>query len=101
MSFSLAQDFLDVLSTYASAIIIVLLVFVLLGAARGWVSGIGSAWGIVGVAAMLVIFGIYAAWAGLTVVGVILVLLGVGILVLDAMSERRNTRAVRRAARRD
>ena len=101
MSFSLAQDFLDVLSTYATAIIVVLIVFVLLGAARGWVSGIGSAWGIVGVAAFVTLLGIYALWAGQEVLGALMIAIGVLILVLDALSERRGTRSARRAARGD
>lgn len=101
MSFSLAQDFLDVLSTYATAIIIVLIVFVLLGAARGWVSGIGSAWGIVGVAALFVLLGAYALWAAQDLVGEVLVAIGVLVLVLDALAERRSSRSARRAARRD
>ena len=101
MSFSLAQDFLDVLSTYATAIIIVLIVFVLLGAARGWVSGIGSAWGIVGVAALFALLGIYALWAGQETIGALLISIGVLVLVLDALAERRGSRSARRAARRD
>ncbi len=101
MTLSLAQDFLNVLSSYATAIIIVLIVFVLLGAARGWVSGIGSAWGIVGVAALFVLLGVYAIWAAQETIGALLVGIGILVLVLDALAERRGSRSTRRASRRD
>ena len=100
MSFSLAQDFLGVLSTYATAIILVLIVFVLLGAVRGWVSGLGSAWGLVGVAALFVLLGIYALWAAQTTIGALLVGIGILVLVLDALSDRRHSRSARVAGRR-
>ena len=101
MSASLAQDFLSVLSGYATAIILVLIVFVLLGAARGWISGIGSAWGMVGVAALFVLLGVYGLWAGQLLIGGLLAGIGVLILVLDALSDRRRSRSARRSARRD
>ena len=101
MALSLAQDFLDVLSSYAPAIILVIIVLVLLGAARGWISGIGSAWGMVGVAGMFALLGIYGLWAGQLLIGGLLLAIGILILVLDALSDRRHSRSARRAARRD
>ena len=101
MSASLAQDFLSVLSGYATAIILVLIVFVLLGAARGWISGIGSAWGMVGVAGLFVLLGVYGLWAGQLLIGGLLTGIGVLILALDALSDRRRSRSARRSAQRD
>lgn len=97
MSFNLAQSFLGALSQYASGIAVVVIVFVLLGVVRGWVSGLGSAWGMVAVAALFVLLGIFLLWAGQTILGAILIVLGVAVLGLDAYSDRRSTRAARRA----
>ena len=78
--------FLGAFGTYASAIIVIVLVVVLLGSARGWLSGIGSMWGIVAVAAFLVLLGLYALWAGMQVLGLALVVLGILVLAMDALA---------------
>jgi hypothetical protein len=99
VSLSLAQDFLNVLGDYATPIIVILIVFVLLGVLRGWVSGLGSTWGMVGVAALFVLLGAFAIWATVVLLGVVLILLGVAVLALDAYSERRGHRSSRQARR--
>ena len=87
--------FLQAFSTYASAIIVIVLVVVLLGSARGWLSGIGSMWGIVAVAAFLVLLGLYALWAGMQVLGLALVVLGILVLAMDALAAGRGRRSGR------
>ncbi len=99
MTLDLAQAFLSVLSQYATAIILVLIVFVMLGAVRGWVTGIGSAWGMVAIAALFVLLGIFGIWAGQALLGVILILVAVLVLVIDAYAERRGSRGSRSVRR--